>query len=271
MKKCLLAVLLAVAVLMAVSCASSDTNSIGDDNAAVHDTQIDKADKTDKTDKTDKSENNEDKKGSSEKRENVKKLSEAAIEIMKQVPEYTEGYPTLEDAVKLYEKANMAIGWIVSTEPVPVYDNDTISVDGIEYKRVRPDCHYGEHALKHHSSSLGERQELIFDYESLEAYLNTFLSPEEADLYIDDAKDINKFVEDKSGYLYALDFSYVPEGFGEEKYSLEDNGDGTYTFRVTYSLLDDDDNPYKEKTESFDLVQIDGRWVFDNFRVFKQN
>ena len=49
-----------------------------------------------------------------------------------------------------------------------------------------------------------------------------------------------------------------------------DNGDGTYTFNVKYTLVDEDGNVYKNRQESFDFVQIDGRWLFDDFRVIRQ-
>ena len=201
----------------------------------------------------------------------VKELSKKSVEIFKKVPEYPEGYPTLKDAAALYEKANMAIGWIISTEPMAVYDDISITVDGFEYKKVRPDCFYGKHNLEHHATQLGETQKLIFDLDSLEAYIGTIINPEEVREYMEDAEDLKKFAEDEAGNLYVLPFSYTAEGFGKESYTLDDNGDGTYTFNVAYTLVDENGEIYKERTESFDLVQIDGRWVFDDFRVIRQN
>lgn len=203
--------------------------------------------------------------------EYVDYLSGQAIDIMTKAPDYPEGYPTLTDAAALYNKANMAIGWIISTEPVAVYDNNTITIDGFEYKKVRPDCFYGVHNLNHHKDELGETQKLIFDLESLEAYLATLVSAEEARNYIEDALDLKKFAEDKNGSLYVLDFTYVPEGYGEETYTLDDNGDGTYTFNVSYQLVDENSEVYKERTKHYKLVQNEnGRWVFDEFVVIKQ-
>lgn len=199
-----------------------------------------------------------------------KENAQKAMEILEAVPQYPEGYPTLKDVAEVYEKANMAIGWIISTEPMAVYDDDTIVSNGIEYKRVRPDCHYGEHALKHHADKLGETQKLIYDKKTLEAYLSTLINPEEAKEYMEDAKDLKKFAVDKAGNLYVLPFSYTPSGYGEENYTLDDNGDGTYTFNVKYTLVDEDGNVYKNRQESFDFVQIDGRWLFDDFRVIRQ-
>ena len=199
-----------------------------------------------------------------------KENAQKAMEILEAVPQYPEGYPTLKDVAELYEKANMAIGWIISTEPMAVYDDDTIVSNGVEYKRVRPDCHYGEHALKHHADKLGETQKLIYDKKTLEAYLSTLINPEEAKEYMEDAKDLKKFAVDKAGNLYVLPFSYTPSGYGEENYTLDDNGDGTYTFNVKYTLVDEDGNVYKNRQESFDFVQIDGRWLFEDFRVIRQ-
>jgi len=204
-------------------------------------------------------------------KEFVDDLSNQAVEIMGKLPEYPEGYPTLEDVSNVYKKANMAVGWIVSTEPVPVYDNVTITVDGIKYCRVRPDCFYGAANLQKYADKADEFQKLIFDFDSLEAYLCTLMSPQEAELYIEDAKDLKKFTEDENGYLYALPFSYTPEGFGKEVYTLDDNGDGTYTFNVKYELVDEDGKVYKEKTKEFNFIQVDGRWVFEDFVVIRQN
>lgn len=195
---------------------------------------------------------------------------EKAVEILSAVPEYPQGYPTLEDVTLAYRKANMAVGWIIHTERVAVYDDDTLTVDGIEYKRVRPDCFYGADNLEKYKDKLENTQKLIFNFDCLEAYLCTLMSPDEAKEYITDAKDTNKFVEDENGNLYVLPFSYTPEGYGKEVYTLDDNGDGTYTFNVAYTLVDEDGNVYNEKNKSFDFVQIDGRWVFDRFFVIRQ-
>lgn len=198
-------------------------------------------------------------------------LSRRAVEIMSKVPQYPAGYPTQEDALELYNRAKMAIGWIVSTGPVAVYDDITLSKNGLQYKRVRPDCYYGYHTLEHHKDELGETQQLIFDKQTLEAYLRTMISSQEASTYMEDIKDLRKFVQDDAGYLYVLPFFYVAQGYGEETYELVNNGDGTYTFNVTYGLLDDEGNEYTKRTEGFDLIQEDGRWVFRRFRVIKQN
>lgn len=201
----------------------------------------------------------------------VDNLSKQAVDILSKVPEYPGGYPTLADAASLYKKANMAIGWIISTEPVAVYENNTITVDGLPYKKVRPDCFYGAHALSHHKDELKDTQKLIFDLDSLEAYLKTLVSAEEAKNYMEDARDLKKFTEDKNGNLYVMDFSYVPQGYGEETYTLDDNGDGTYTFNVSYQLVDEDGEVYKERVRHYDLVKNEeGRWVFDEFIVIRQ-
>ena len=197
-------------------------------------------------------------------------MSDKAIEVMSAVPEYPEGYPTLKDVALVYEKANMAVGWIISTERVAVYEDDTITVNGLTYKRVRPDCFYGADNLEKYADKFDDSQKLIFDMDCLEAYLCTLMSPAEAEAYIEDARDLNKFVEDENGNLYVLPFSYTPEGFGKETYTLDDNGDGTYTFNVAYTLVDENGDVYKERNASFDFIQIDGRWVFKRFRVLRQ-
>lgn len=202
----------------------------------------------------------------------IKALSDSAVELMtNSIPKYSEDYPTLKDAAALYEKANMVIGWIIGTEEVAVYDDDSITVDGLIYKRVRPDCFYGAHNLEHHAEEIGETQKLIYDLKSLEAYIGTIINPEEAKEYMADSKELKKFTEGENGGLYVLPFYYEPTGFGEEKYSLDANDDGTYTFNVDYELIDENGEAYKERRESFDLVQLDGRWVFEDFRVIRQN
>lgn len=203
--------------------------------------------------------------------EEVKALSDNAISLMSGVPEYPEGYPTLQDAAALYKKANMAIGWIISTEPVAVYEDDSIIVDGLTYKKVRPDCFYGKHNLEHHKDELGETQKLIYDLKSLESYIGTIINPSEVKEYMTDAKELKKFTQDENGSLYVLPFSYEPTGYGEEKYTLNKNDDNSYTFTVNYTLTDENGEVYKERSEDFEIVNIDGRWVFDDFRVIRQN
>ena len=128
---------------------------------------------------------------------------------------------TLSLIADVYEKANMAIGWIISTEKMPYYDDDSIKVNGLEYKKVRPDCHYGAHALEHHKKELGQTEKLIYDKKTLKAYISTLINPEEAQAYMEDARDLKKIVEDEAGYLYVLPFSYIPEGYGKE--NIRDN------------------------------------------------
>lgn len=206
--------------------------------------------------------------------EEIQALVSVALEKLSVVPEYPEGYPTLEDVVEQYEKANMAVGWIVGTESVPTYESDTIVVNGLTYQRVKPDCHYGEHKLNHHAAELGETEKLIYDKETLEAYLATLIHPDEAREYIIDIKesfDISKLVEAKNGALYALPYPYLTGGYGtDDTYELTKNSDGSYTFTVGYTLLNDDGTVRSEKSRKFGYVNVDGRWVFENFVVIKQ-
>lgn len=207
-------------------------------------------------------------------KEEIDALASAALEKMSKIPEYPEGYPTLEDVVEQYEKANMAVGWIVNTEKVATDLSDTYEAHGLTYYRVKPDCHYGEHELSHHASELGETEKLIYNKETFEAYLATLIHPDEATNYIIDIKesfDVPKFVENKSGALYALPYSYPVLGYGEEDtYELTDNGDGSYTFTVGYTTLNDDGSVRKENVRKFGYINVDGRWVFENFIVIKQ-
>ena len=196
-------------------------------------------------------------------------LADAALEKMSIVPEYPEGYPTLDDVVAQYEKANQAIGWIINTEPMATNPDDTHKAHGFVYQRVLPDCHYGDDAGKSE-----DNQKLIYDRATLEAYIATLIHPEEASDYMIDLLegfDVPRITAASNGALYALTYPYTPEGYGEDdKYELTPNGDGSYTFSVTYTTLADDGSVEGEYTKNYGYENVDGRWVFTNFRVIKQ-
>lgn len=207
-----------------------------------------------------------------ESRKEIEALAAEAVEKMSVIPEYPAGYPTLEAVVEQYKKANMVIGWIINTERIATFEDDTYETNGMTYQRVRPDCHYGEHAFDH-STVPEEHEKLIYNKKTLEAYLATLIHPEEASDYMIDLKegyDIPRLVQGENGALYALPFSYTPAGFGkDESYELTPDGDGSYTFTVNYTFTgkDGEAKPRQYKT---DYVKVDGRWVFENFRVFRQ-
>ena len=83
--------------------------------------------------------------------------------------------------------------------------------------------------------------------------------------------DVPRITAASNGALYALTYPYTPEGYGEDdKYELTPNGDGSYTFSVTYTTLADDGSVEGEYTKNYGYENVDGRWVFTNFRVIKQ-
>lgn len=196
-----------------------------------------------------------------------------ALEVLKKVPEYPATYPTLDDVVAHYNKANEAIGWIIGTSKIAFDSTDIIKKNGVTYHRVKPEFHLGYHELSHHQNEIKDEDKLIYNLETLEAYLCTLINPEEVKEYMIDNKELKKFTEGKNGALYAVPFSYLVQGYNKDednKYSLSPNGDGSYTFTVDYYLVDDKNNKTRDRSESFDFVKIDGRWVFDNFTVVKQ-
>ena len=203
----------------------------------------------------------------------IKALAKEALEKMKVITEYPAGFPTLDDVVAQYNKANMVVGWIINTEEIATDASDTYEAHGMAYQRVKPDCHYGAHELEHHKDALGETEKLIYNKETLEAYLATLIHPEEAKDYMIDLKegyDVPRLISGNNGALYALTFTYSPSGYGEEEtYELTKNNDGSYTFTVNYTVKgsDGEEKSYKH---NFPYVKVDGRWVFENFIVIKQ-
>ena len=199
----------------------------------------------------------------------IKELADKALERLKAIPEYPAGYPTLDDVVAQYKKANAAIGWIINTEVIATDPSDTYVSDGMTYERVKPDCHLGVHNHEH-----AEEEHLIYNKKTLEAYIATLIHPEEAkDYMIDLAEgyDVPRLVTGTNGALYALTFSITPSGYGEEEtYELTENDDGSYTFTVTYTVKGKDGKPDKQHRHSFPYTKVDGRWVFENFIVLKQ-
>lgn len=208
-----------------------------------------------------------------ESRKEINALADAAIEKMKAVPQYPAGYPTLDAVVEQYKKAAMAVGWIVNTEKIATDSNDTYEENGMTYQRVKPDCHYGEHELDHLEKEGKETEKLIYNKESFEAYLATLIHPEEASDYMLDLKegyDVPRLVAGDNGALYALPFSYSPSGYGdEETYELTSNGDGSYTFTVNYTVVGNGGEK-KTRKQMIDYVKVDGRWVFENFILYRQ-
>ncbi len=264
MKK-LLAVILASLFILSL-CACSDKNTDDKNNGAVSKPQAENAAQQTEQQNTHKTTD-----------EQYEKAVEQALEAINTPPQYPEDYMTLETATKLYERANEAVGWIVRTKKVAVYPEETISVDisgmAVTYYRVRPDCHYGLHDLTHHAQQLGNTSKLIFNLDTLEAYLATVVGEVEAEMLIMDLEDevVPMFVE-RDNKLYAHNIIYTPEGFSdEETYTFADNGDDTFDFTVSYSTLNDDGSVKKNKSKTFTILKENGRYVFSDFRVIKQN
>lgn len=198
----------------------------------------------------------------------IEALAAAALEKLNKVPEYPEGYPTLEDVVTQYANANTAIGWIISTAQLATDAGDTFEANGMTYQRVKPDCHLAGHNHEH-----ADEEKLIYNKETLEAYIATLIHPDEAKDYMIDLREgyeIPRIVSGDNGALYALPFTYTPSGYGDETYELTKNNDESYTFTVNYSVKSRDggeDNLYQH---SFPYTKVDGRWVFENFIVIRQ-
>ena len=132
-----------------------------------------------------------------------------------------------------------------------------------------PDCHYGKTA-----GESEDNEKLIYNRETLEAYLSTLIHPDEASDYMIDLKEgyeIPRITAASNGALYALTFPYYPEGYGKkDEYELTPNDDGSYTFTVKYTTINDEDVEEGPFSQSFGYEKVDGRWVFTNFRVIKQ-
>ena len=205
--------------------------------------------------------------------EDVKALANAALEKMRAVPEYPEGYPTLDDVVAQYKRTCQAVGWIVGTE-LAAYDGDYgYKAYDMTYYKVLPDCYLG-------SKDAGKNpdaEQLIYNMETLEAYFATLVTADEAKDYILDIEDsfeVPKFVENEKGELYVLPYAFPPAGYADDStdtFELFANDDGSYTLTVHYSTLDDEDNIDREHTYDVKYVNENGRWVFENFRLVKQH
>lgn len=200
-------------------------------------------------------------------------LVSQALEKLAAIPEYPEGYPTVEAVSAQYKKTCQAIGWIVGTELVATDADYTYEAHGLKYYKVLPDCYLG-------SKDAGKNPDadmLIYNKETFEAYLATLISSDEASDYIadiDESFEVPRFIEDRNGELYALPYAFPPAGYADDStdtFELAANDDGSYTLTVRYFTLDDDDNPDREHTYSVKYVNENGRWVFKNFRLVKQH
>ena len=204
-------------------------------------------------------------------KEEIDALAAAALEKMAVIPEYPAGYPTLEDVVAQYEKANEAIGWVLGTETAANDADDTHTAHGMKYYRVLPDCYLG---VKEAGKN-PDAEKLIYNKETLKAYFATLIHPDEAAEYIRDITesfDIPRFVENSVGALYVIPYAFPPSGFGEENtYELQKNDDGSYTLTVRFALLDEEDKEDGEYTYKVKYIKHDGRWVFRDFIVVKQH
>lgn len=259
--------------LLLLTCCTPDNSLDKNNNENEHSHVQQNQDYSQKDESTQKEEQSTETIINKPSKEEIDALAADALEVLQQVPIYPAGYPTLDDVVEHYKKATAAIGWIIGTEKVALDSADTTKKYGLSYNRVKPDCHYGEHELAHHKEELGDTEKLIYNLETLEAYLCTLINPEEVAEYMVDNKELKKFVEADNGALYAISFSYIPEGYAkdsEDKYTLIDNGDGGYTFTVDYGVLDEDGKEKRRSKESFDFIKLDGRWIFEDFRVIKQ-
>ncbi len=202
----------------------------------------------------------------------IEALAQAVIDRLR-ASNASEGIPTAKEVTAQYQLANIAVGWITGTERVATDSADTYEYDGLTYERVRPDCYYGVSVLEALEDN-DQTNGLIYNMETLEAYLSTLIAKDEAREYIYDIEhsfDVPKFIEKENGALYALPYAYPVSGYTkEETHSLSDNGDGTYTFTVNYGIIKAD-GTVKEKSHDFGYEKIDGRWVFTDFVVIKQN
>lgn len=263
-KKAASAVLAVLMLLVMCSCQFSEERIDSGEDAPVKQ-------ETQKPEKIEKPEKETETKEDTLSKEEVDALAAVALEKLSAVPEYPAGYPTLEDVVAQYKRANEAIGWIVGTEKIATDLDYTHEAHGLTYSKVLADCYLGaKNAGKNPDADM-----LIYNKETLEAYIATLIDEEDAYNYILDITesfDVPKFIESKNGELYALPYAFPAKGYGEEdEYELIANADGSYTLKVTYDILDENDEVEKQGEYKAKYVKKNGRWVFENFRVVKQH
>ncbi len=270
MKKILVFLLALLAAMLFASCDNSDEyefiNGSGASSSSKPQTEESEDIGGEKTDKE-----KEEIQTPTETKAEIDSLAAAALEKMSVIPKYPAGYPTLEDVVAQYEKANEAIGWIVGTELVANDGDDSYTAKGLKYNRVLPDCYLGSK----NAGKNPDAEKLIYNKETLQAYFATLIHPDEARDYILDITqsfDVPKFIERENGSLYVLPYAFPAAGYGEENtYELKKNNDESYTLYVHYTTLDENDEVKGEYTYPVDYIKLDGRWVFENFIVIKQH
>lgn len=202
-------------------------------------------------------------------KQELQTLAASALEKLTAVPEYPDGYPTIDDVTAQYKKACEAVGWIAGTEKVATDSAYPLEAFGLTYYKVLPDCYLGSND----AGKNPESEKLIYNLETLEAYMATLMDAQSAEDYIIDISesfDIPKFIEDKNGELYALPYAFPAAGYeDDDAFALTPNVDGSYTLSVEYTF---DDGEGKENyTYSVKYANVDSRWVFDNFRLVKQH
>jgi len=168
------------------------------------------------------------------------------------IPAYPEGYPTEEDMENVYKAACDAFGWITLTAAPPVDMKDEYVVDGLAYYRVKSD--------------------FLNSLDDLKLYYLTMFDESTAEELMDINEETSRFVEKPDGGLFCMKFYYKPQGFSEEEtFELVKNSEDSCTYNVSYYTVDKDGNKLKDKMESFRYEKVDGRWIFTNFRVYRQN
>lgn len=270
MKRIIAFLMAALVILCFASCDNSDEDEFINGSGEPSVSQPEKDDKAENG-KVSQDEENEVPEPVKETKEEIDALAAAALEKMSVLPEYPAGFPTLEDVAAQYEKATAAIGWIIGTEMAASDADDNYTFDGLKYYRVLPDCYLG---VKQ-AGKVPDADKLIYNKETLEAYLATLIHPEEARDYVLDITesfDVPRFVENSVGALYVLPYAFPAAGYGEEDtYELRKNSDGSYTLLVHYTTVDENDEVDGEYVYSVRYVNHNGRWVFRDFIVVKQH
>ena len=266
-RKLFAAIMVAAVVVSLCACQMQEERIDGDYDETVKQETNKKEDKENSTEKvTEEAE-------ATLTREQVKALASVALEKLNAIPSYPAGYPKLDDVVEQYKKTCQAIGWIVGTELVATDGDYTHEAYGMKYYKVLPDCYLG-------SGKAGKNpdaEQLIYNKETLEAYLATLIGKEDAHEYVLDIKEsfeVPRFTQSKNGELYALPYAFPPAGYADDStdtFELKSNGDGSYTLSVHYNTLDDEDNVDRAHIYDAKYVKKDGRWVFERFRLVKQH
>lgn len=158
--------------------------------------------------------------------------------------EFSSGrFVTEEEILCAFQRAEEAYGWF-DLSPLPD-DGETLSVDGVEYRRVT-------------APGMGK-------LEDLRTYLRSVFTSELTERLLTTG-DSTPLYREIDGVLYVSAGGRAPTpGKGDMEIRVNSADDGSYLVEVNVDLLSEAGEVVGLECWSFPYAFVDGRWVFTDF------